>query len=88
MTAYPIPDLSPPIASQYTGIAYITLAGLRHHGTLHQILGFASLLWRALPSSQQRKLAAKANRTRTGMWYPDANHSPIFLIISVMVELL
>ncbi|KAJ9074549.1 hypothetical protein DSO57_1005290 [Entomophthora muscae] len=35
------------------------------------LIKLAYLLWWALPSSQLRKLAAKANRTPTGMQYPD-----------------
>ncbi|KAJ9062442.1 hypothetical protein DSO57_1010690, partial [Entomophthora muscae] len=70
----PSPDLSPPTASQYTGIAYITLAGLVD--IMVPFTGpwalLAPLLWWALPSSQQSKLAAEANRTPTGMWYPDS----------------
>ncbi|KAJ9089741.1 hypothetical protein DSO57_1009745 [Entomophthora muscae] len=79
----PSPDLSLPTASQYAGIAYITLAGLvdtmvpsiRPWALIGQsssyLIKLAPLLWWAIPSSQQSKLAAKANGTPTGIWYPD-----------------
>ncbi|KAJ9057321.1 hypothetical protein DSO57_1023851, partial [Entomophthora muscae] len=35
------------------------------------LIKLAPLLWWALPSSQQRKLAAKANRPSPGTQYPD-----------------
>ncbi|KAJ9070316.1 hypothetical protein DSO57_1009162 [Entomophthora muscae] len=45
----------------------------------------APLLWWALPFSQQRKLAVKANRTPTRMWYPDNQKQglkPAFVLAS------
>ncbi|KAJ9066786.1 hypothetical protein DSO57_1006077 [Entomophthora muscae] len=74
----PSPDLSPLADSQYAGIAYMTLAGLvntmvpstRPWALVGQsasyLIKLASLLWWAHPSSQQSKLAAKANRTPLG----------------------
>ncbi|KAJ9073969.1 hypothetical protein DSO57_1010949 [Entomophthora muscae] len=75
----PSPDPSPPTASQYSGLAYITLDGLvdtmvpstRSWALVGRsasyLIKLASLVWWALPSSQQSKLTAKANRTQIGM---------------------
>ncbi|KAJ9085242.1 hypothetical protein DSO57_1016044 [Entomophthora muscae] len=38
------------------------------------LIKLAPLLWWSLPSSQQSKLAAEANRPFPGMWYHDKNH--------------
>ncbi|KAJ9089394.1 hypothetical protein DSO57_1013333 [Entomophthora muscae] len=78
----PTPGLTPPTASQYTGIAYITLAGLVDTmvsaAELWALVGQSAyyhiklepLIWWALPSSQQSKLAAEANRPSPGTRYP------------------
>ncbi|KAJ9090125.1 hypothetical protein DSO57_1005862 [Entomophthora muscae] len=69
----PSPDLSPLTASQYTGMSYITLARLVYimlPSTRPWAL-IAPLIWWALPSSQQSKFAAEANRIPTGMHYPE-----------------
>ncbi|KAJ9079877.1 hypothetical protein DSO57_1030940 [Entomophthora muscae] len=80
----PTPGLTPPTANQYAGIAYITLAGLVNTivpatepwalvgQSASYLIKLSPLLWWALPSSQQSKLAAKANRPFPGMWYPDS----------------
>ncbi|KAJ9060285.1 hypothetical protein DSO57_1032464 [Entomophthora muscae] len=77
------PGLTPPTANQYGGIAYITLAGgvntmIPAAGSwalvgqpASYLIKLAPLpLW-ALPSSQQSKLVAKANRSSPGTAYPD-----------------
>ncbi|KAJ9062067.1 hypothetical protein DSO57_1014690 [Entomophthora muscae] len=80
----PTPGLTPPIANKYAGIAYITLAGLVDTmvpaagpwalvgQSASYLIKLAPLLWWALPSSQQSKLAAKANRPSPGTQYPDS----------------
>ncbi|KAJ9053221.1 hypothetical protein DSO57_1026348 [Entomophthora muscae] len=80
---HPTPGLTPPTASQYADIAYITFAGLVDTmvpaagswalvgQSASYIIKLAPLLWWALPSSQQSKLAAKANRPPPGMRYPN-----------------
>ncbi|KAJ9052088.1 hypothetical protein DSO57_1037657 [Entomophthora muscae] len=69
---HPTPGLTPPTVKQYAGIAYITLARLVD--TMVPAAGpwalLAPLLWWALPSSQQSKLAAEANRPSPGTQYP------------------
>ncbi|KAJ9050842.1 hypothetical protein DSO57_1010393 [Entomophthora muscae] len=69
----PSPDPSPLITSQYAGIAYITLAGLvdtmvpstRPWALVDQLASYliklAPLLWWALSSSKQSKLATKTD---------------------------
>ncbi|KAJ9090396.1 hypothetical protein DSO57_1002709 [Entomophthora muscae] len=80
---HPTPGLSLPTANQYSGIAYITLAGLVDTMvpasgpwalvgcSASYLIKLAPLLWWALPSSQPCKLAAEANSPSPGMWYPD-----------------
>ncbi|KAJ9088653.1 hypothetical protein DSO57_1020984 [Entomophthora muscae] len=70
---HPTPDLTPPTATQYAGIAYIALAGLVDTmvpaagpwalvgQSASYLIKLAPLLWWALPSTQQSKLAAEAN---------------------------
>ncbi|KAJ9083880.1 hypothetical protein DSO57_1030043 [Entomophthora muscae] len=81
----PTPGLTPTTANQYAGIAYITLAELVNTMVLaagpwalvsqsaSYLIKLAPLLWRALPSSQQSKLAAEANKPSPGMQYPDTH---------------
>ncbi|KAJ9074859.1 hypothetical protein DSO57_1002290 [Entomophthora muscae] len=80
---HPTLGLTPPTANQYAGIAYITMAGLVDTivpaagpwvlvgQSAPYLIKLAPLLWWALPSSKQSKLAAKANRPPPGMRYPD-----------------
>ncbi|KAJ9061822.1 hypothetical protein DSO57_1016757 [Entomophthora muscae] len=75
---HPIPGLTPPTATQYAGIAYITLDGLVNTmvpatgpwalvgQSASYLIKLAPFLWWALPSSQQSKLAANANRPSPG----------------------
>ncbi|KAJ9061935.1 hypothetical protein DSO57_1015759 [Entomophthora muscae] len=86
---HPTPGLSLPATNQYTGIAYITLAGLVDtvvsaagpwalvRQSVFYLIKLAPLLWWALPSSQPRKLAAKDNSPSPEMWYPDTQYSTI-----------
>ncbi|KAJ9077103.1 hypothetical protein DSO57_1019838 [Entomophthora muscae] len=79
----PTPGLNPPTAHQYAGNDYITLAGLVDTmvpitepwalvgQSASYLINLAPLLWWALPSSQQSKLAAEANRSSPGTQYPD-----------------
>ncbi|KAJ9049227.1 hypothetical protein DSO57_1026828 [Entomophthora muscae] len=81
----PTPGLTPPTANQYAGISYITLAELVNTMVLvagpwalvgqsaSYLIKLAPLLWWALPSSQQIKLAAEANKPSPGTQYPDTH---------------
>ncbi|KAJ9083330.1 hypothetical protein DSO57_1035738 [Entomophthora muscae] len=80
---HPTPGLTPPTATQYAGIAYITLDGLVDTMVLaagpwalvdqsaSYLIKLAPLLWWALPSTQQSKLVAEANSPFPGTRYPD-----------------
>ncbi|KAJ9069998.1 hypothetical protein DSO57_1013102 [Entomophthora muscae] len=84
---HPIPGLTPSTDNQYAGIAYITLAGLVDTmvpaagpwalvgQSASYLIKLALLLWWDLPSSQQSKLAAEANRSFPGTWYPDRSEN-------------
>ncbi|KAJ9048416.1 hypothetical protein DSO57_1035278 [Entomophthora muscae] len=83
----PTPKPTPPTANQYAGVAYITLAGLVDTmvpaagpwalvgQSASYLIKLAPHLRWALPSSQQSKLAAKANRPSHGTRYPDITAS-------------
>ncbi|KAJ9058743.1 hypothetical protein DSO57_1009082 [Entomophthora muscae] len=79
----PTQGLTSPTSNQYAVIAYITLAGLVDTivpaagpwalvgQSASYLIKLAPLLWWALPSFQQSKLEAEANRPSPGTRYPD-----------------
>ncbi|KAJ9056854.1 hypothetical protein DSO57_1028572 [Entomophthora muscae] len=81
----PTPGLTPPTANQYADIAYITLAGLVNTmvpaagpwdlvgQSASYLIKLEPLLWWALLSSQQSKLAAEVNSPFSGTRYPDTS---------------
>ncbi|KAJ9063397.1 hypothetical protein DSO57_1000725 [Entomophthora muscae] len=91
---HPTPGLTPPKATQYAGIAYITLAGsvdtmVPATGpwalvgqSASYLIKLTPLLWWALPSSQQSKLESEAKSPFPGTQYPGINQLSLDLIFS------